>query len=58
MLSKTSQWHTTMPVRGSIHAINKAVDTHKSNNVAVAINTQGALLHKYLAVGIHVLNPT
>jgi hypothetical protein len=26
MLSETSQWHTTMPVGGGIHAINKAVD--------------------------------
>jgi flagellar hook-length control protein FliK len=28
MLSKTSQWHTTMPVGGGIHAINKAVSRH------------------------------
>jgi hypothetical protein len=34
MLSKTSQWHTTMPVGGGIHAINKAVSLEKAHDVA------------------------
>jgi len=32
MLSKTSQWHITMPVGGGIHAINKAIREVRPDN--------------------------
>jgi hypothetical protein len=41
MLSKTSQWHTTMPVGGGIHAINKADADDPLYDLKLAIQALG-----------------